>query len=140
MKVTVQKLSLSAPANLPKMKPGAIADYLGELRSDRIKLEKVAEQIKGEETRTKEYLMALLPQQELSKLAGQHYSVSYKVKVVPHVTDWPKVYAYITKNDAFDLLQRRPVAEAFVSRWEAKEKIPGVEPINKPDISIGALK
>ena len=56
--------------------------------------------------------------------------------VVPNVKDWTKFYAWINKNKAPELLQKRVAVEAWRERTEGGKALPGVEPFTviKPSL------
>jgi len=65
-------------------------------------------------------------------------SVSITRVIVPLVTEWDEFYAYIRKNDAFYLLERRPASVAYRDLLEATdgEAIPGVSSYERVGISM----
>ena len=74
-----------------------------------------------------EHLIDTIPKSNLDGALGKMAMVSIQRATYPTVKDWPTFYAYVKKNDAWDLLQKRPAVVAFRDRWENKEVIPGTE-------------
>ncbi len=118
---------------------GACADRVYQLRQQRLTAQKVVEGIQAEETALREHLIATLPKSQASGVAGKLARVTIETKVVPQVADWPKFYAYVKKTGSFDLLQRRLTDGAVKERWEAGQKIPGVQTFNAVTVSINKV-
>lgn len=115
---------------------GELADSLWELRHDRLELQRRAEEMKQGEAELSEKILALLKDLGLKKATGTKATVSASVRTVVDVQDWDKVYAYIKKNNRFDLLQKRPSVMAFNEVWDNGKSIPGTEPLPTPILSL----
>jgi hypothetical protein len=124
------------PEDLTGIPAGKLADLLYKLRAERGEIEGKAEEVKAEETRIKDFLIETMPKAELSRITGELANAALTRKVVPQVADWDKLYAFIEKNDAFDLLQKRPSELAFKERWEAGVQVPGVDQFTVLGISV----
>lgn len=83
-------------------------------------------------------LLAELDAQGTVKATGRKASVSVQETIVPQVEDWDAFYAYVRKNNAFELLQRRPVAEAWREHAmnRRSKTVPGTVPFAKRKVSI----
>lgn len=79
-------------------------------------------------------LMHLLSASNLTKASGKLATFSVNSAIVPTIKDWDKFYAYIHKNKAYYLLERRAATKACRELFAAK----GVE-LNK-DGQITNLK
>jgi len=68
---------------------------------------------------------------EAVRTAAGMYSI--RRDTVPKVEDWDKLYDYIKKGEAFEMLQRRISVTAWRERADLGETVPGVtaEVINK---------
>lgn len=68
---------------------------------------------------------------EAVRTAAGMYSI--RRDTVPKVEDWDKLYDYIRKGEAFEMLQRRISVTAWRERADLGEEVPGVtaEVINK---------
>jgi hypothetical protein len=110
---------------LPKT-AAKVADLLYKTREERYAINKQAEEKEEIEKACRDFLIANLPKGDASGVAGAIARVSIEVKEIPQVSDWPALQAYIKKNDAFDLLQRRLSDTAVQARWDDKKKVPGV--------------
>jgi hypothetical protein len=129
-------MKTKVPADLATMKAGDLVDTLWKLRQERKTIEEGAELIAKEERRIKDFLIDTMPKSSLERLTGKLANATLKRSVEPAVKDWPAVYKFIVKHDAFDLLQKRSSAPAFRERWEAGVVIPGVEQFHALDISV----
>ena len=82
------------------------------------------------------YIMQELEDSSLTGASGKVGQVTIKDKDVATVKDWQKFYAYIKRNNAFELLNKAVNQKSVAERWEDKKKIPGVEAFNKKSLSI----
>jgi hypothetical protein len=117
---------LKMPA-LPR-KLGQLVDFIQVLQEER---EQIAQALTAKDDQIAaviKHLEANFDSAELNGARGVLGVAERKSATVPKVVDWPKLYAYIKKTGDFDLLHKRPTTEAFRSRWENKETVPGVEP------------
>lgn len=69
-------------------------------------------------------------------VTGKVGRVEIKMKTVPNVADWEKVYAHIAKKKEFELLNRAINAKAVGERWEQGKEIPGIEKFDRPSVSL----
>lgn len=106
---------------------GACADKLYQLREERLKQQKIVDDIEAEEKALKAHIINTLPKSEASGVSGKIAKVKVETDDIPQTEDWDKVWQYIKKNNAFDLLQRRLNNAAVEERWEAGKKIPGIK-------------
>ena len=114
-----------------------LADKYGQAREERLAEQRKVDKIKNGENQLKAQLMAKLEEAGVSTVGGKAFAVSLKITDEPTVTDWDKVYAFITEHDAFDLIQRRLSPPAVRLRWEDEITIPGVAtfPVAKLSLS-----
>lgn len=106
---------------------GACIDQLYKLRKERHDIEKKAEAVKEKETELEGYILETFKKTDLDGARGKMAVVGVSQSTVPSVKDWDKLYKYIKKEDAWDLLQKRVSATAYRERMDAKEVVPGVE-------------
>lgn len=118
---------------------GAVADLLYKTRKARLAKAKEVEKLQAQETELKEHIIANLPKSNASGIAGKVARVSVSNKLEYRVSNWADLYKYIKKNDAFALLQRRLSTEAVAEVIEEKKKLPGVESIDIPRVSLNKL-
>lgn len=114
----------------------ACADLLYVRREQRLAADKVADELKKEEVSLENWIIDHLPKSDATGVAGHIARVQVLNKTVPRVVDWPALYKYISKNKAWELLQRRVGEGAVKERWEAGKEVPGVEHYSFPKVSI----
>ena len=105
---------------------GEIADELYEMRAARQEAQKCVDEMKRQEAAVGDVLQAKLQEAKLTKAAGERASVSLRTSTVPTVESWEDLYAYVAREEAWDLLQRRLAAPAFRARWDDGLAVPGV--------------
>jgi hypothetical protein len=118
---------------------GACADHVYTLRQERLAAQKVVDALEEEEKALREHIINTLPKSEATGAAGKLARVTVITKEVPQVKDWDKFYAYVKKNNAWDLMQRRLSAAAVTERWEAGKEVAGVEPFKAVTLSINKV-
>jgi hypothetical protein len=115
---------------------GACADRLYALRELKAAAQKSVDAIEAEYNAIREYVIETLPKSEASGVAGRVGRVAVVRKEVPQVEDWTAFYAYVKKNNAFELLQRRLGDAAVKERWDAGKVVPGVTKFTAVTISL----
>lgn len=115
---------------------GACADRLYALREKRLAMQREVDLVEEEEKALKEHLINVLPKSEASGVSGKTANVKIVTKEIPQVKNWPSFYAFVKRNGAFELLGKRLVDSAVKERWEAGEKVPGVESFTAVTVSI----
>lgn len=73
-----------------------------------------------------------------NKYSGQHGGYIFKAnpKVIPTVTKWEDVLAYIRAEHALDLLQRRLTESAVKTRWDNGIIVPGIDKTTKWSVTV----
>jgi hypothetical protein len=119
---------------------GACIDLAYRSRQERLDKEREfneqIEALKEKEQAIEEHIIATFKKSDIEGAKGSIATAGIIRNTIPSVKDWPKFYAYIKKNDAFDLLERRPARVAYNDRIEAGEDVPGVEPFVKTKLSL----
>ncbi len=115
----------------------ALVDAYIAKRTERLLADKVAENLKKEETELQKKLIEICIASGTKALGGSKGVVNYARENKPTVMNWEKLYEYIKEHDAFELLQRRLGEGAVAERWEDGIVIPGVGtfPVDKLTIS-----
>jgi hypothetical protein len=116
------------------------ADFLFITKQKRSKIQAQADILEEQEKAVREFIINNLPASEATGIAGKKARVTIEKKNVPTAKDWPKLYAYIKKTGAFDLLQRRLANDAIKARWEEGKQVPGVDVFTTKTLSINAIK
>jgi hypothetical protein len=124
------------PAKKLPTKLGDCIDLFAAAYTERKRREAEALEVKKYEDAIEEHIVKLFGAQELNGARGKLGSISLVEKDVPTVTDWDAFYAYIYKNQAWEMLQKRPGDRACQERWDAGEKIPGVDKLHKKDVRL----
>lgn len=122
---------------LPKSM-GACADLLHDTRSARLEADKYAAALKSEEERIKAHIIDNLDKNSTGA-AGKHHRVQVIIKPKHRVDPehWDSFYAYVAKNKAWDMLQKRISEDAVAERVNnSRAKIPGVEKFNAVTVSL----
>jgi hypothetical protein len=102
------------------------ADLLYTTRQMRLGIEKQIDELKARETSLKEHLIANLPNDGSTGVAGQVARVLIVKKEEPQVDDWEVYWKWIAKNKAWDCVQRRINPSAVKARWAEKKVVAGV--------------
>jgi len=120
------------------MNIGSEIDKLVAAREEMRGLQKQIDAIKQIFDVNAEELRMEMENQGMKKATGLLGTVSLKDTVVGHVQDWDKVYNYILRNKAFQLMQRRISEPAFREIVELRKgkNIPGIEPFTKKGINL----
>src|SRR5574343_379120 len=115
---------------------GATIDLLYELREQRQALTKQIEALKEKEASLEDHLMTNFDRSGLDGAKGKLATASLKRSTVADVTDWDKLWAYIGKNKAYELVQKRASITALRERWDAGKEVPGVAPKEITTLSL----
>jgi hypothetical protein len=127
------------PAYVSNGQPlGPQIDALFDLREKKREHEAAAREIEEIIEAKSIVIMAELNAQGLDKATGHKARIGISVSVVPQVEDWDKFYAFIRRNNAFELLERRPSAGAFREHAAARrdKTVPGAVPYVKRKLSL----
>lgn len=119
---------------IPKTLGGQI-DALYKRRLERLALEKKVKAMKAAEGELHEVILKGIAEQRSTAVRGKLATASAVTKVVGKVADWPALYAWIAKHDAFELLQRRLNNAAWLERAEASP-VPGVTSETVVELSL----
>jgi hypothetical protein len=147
-----RKISVSAPFDLPEgvamlrdgtfrvpKAPAALADLLYRTREMRLDVGRRVERLEKLESQLREYFVETLPKSQASGIAGKVARVQIETRPVPQVEDWDKFYAYVRKNNAFELLQRRLSEGAVKERLDEGKGVPGVGVFQAKKVSVTKL-
>lgn len=115
---------------------GRTADLYAEVRQLRLDMQREVDEIQARESELREHIINNLSASDDTGASGLKYRAQIKKKTKPKANDWSKIHEYIVENDRFDLLQKRLADKAVMDCLEEGIKIPGVEKIHIPDVSI----
>lgn len=116
-------------------KLGAMVDELYKIKLKKDELSKKLDALSEDYNEVQEELLEAMKAEGVDKVGGKSATISLSSAMVPTVKDWDKVYAYIMKHKAFDLLQRRLSTEAWRERLDVVP-VPGVETFKKTNVSL----
>lgn len=118
-----------AGKNLSASELADVADIFFATYKERLAADKAAAALKADEVNATRVLLEQMQRQGLTAIGGKRVRLGMDPVPdnQPHVTDWPKFYAYILKTKDFSLLERRPGKAAVKERWEDGKVVPGVE-------------
>lgn len=134
----VPKFKRLAESKLPK-RMGTAADLYYETKQMRLLFQKLTDELRAQETTLKDLLINVVPKSNATGIAGKVARAQIVLKSTFRVTDWDKVYAYILRNKAPELLQRRLSTQAIAERIDAGKPVPGVEDFQFKDVSLNKL-
>lgn len=130
MALDIAGLSKLAEARVLTSKELAtLADCWVRTNAQRLALDKESAVLKADEELAKATLIAQFQKQGITGIGGTTVRVAMNPEpdYVPAIKDWTKYYAYIYKNKAWELLERRPGRAACKERWEQGVSIPGCD-------------
>ena len=138
----LEKALRADPAKLPT---GALADLLYDLREARRRLGALTEPLDDllapAAKAVEEHFVKTLKADEASGVQGRYSRVQVTPHDIPTVNPegWPKLYAYIRRTGAFELLNRAVNREAVKERWKDKKQVPGVTVFHDKRVSCTKL-
>lgn len=118
----------------------SLVDEYVETRAQRIALEHQAGEFKKLENKQKEAIEATLKLANLATGGSKTYRATVVPDLKPTATDWGLVYAYITAQGAWDIVQRRLTETAVKARWDEGVTIPGITKFPITKLSITKVK
>jgi hypothetical protein len=119
---------------------GELADKLEAAKEKRIKADKRAAELKAEENRIKDIIIAEMETNSLSSVGGKSCVLNRTVKHRAIATDWTELYRYIKKHDAFDLLHKRLTDAAVKLREEDGVHVPGTALMEYSHLTYGKAR
>lgn len=117
-----------------------LGDKYSLARDARLAKEKEAEALKEVETGLKAQLIEGLQEAKIDGVTGKLKRAELARKDIIVAENWEALYAYIHKNKAYDLLQKRVSSEAVKERWADNKKVPGVKAEQMTTISLTKVK
>ena len=95
-----------------------------------------------QEAEVKEYLINNLSKRDERGAVGKSYQATIVKKEIPRIADPTKFYAYMAKNKAWDMMQKRLNEAAVKDRLENARggKLPGIEIFPALSVSLTKIK
>lgn len=123
-----------------KLRPlGIVVDALWAERERKREAEAAIKLIDGDIEALTLELMERMEKEGLDKISGTKASLSIGAAVTANVTDWDAFGAWIIKNKALHLLQRRVSDPAYRELLEHGKKVAGTEPFVKKRLNIRSI-
>lgn len=116
---------------------GACADLLFTMREKRLAADKIAEELKKQETALINHIIDNLDK-ESSGAIGKHHKVRVVTKQKPQIKDFDALAKWVKKTGRFDVFQRR-LSETAIMDTLAQPRskgVPGVELFNAVTVSL----
>lgn len=119
---------------------GACVDLAYQLRSERLefqrKMEADLEDMKAAEKEINDHIINTFKKSEIDGAKGKLCTAALIPFTAPNVKDWPKVFEWIAKNKAWDLMEKRMARVAYRERLDIGQEIPGVERYDGVTLSL----
>jgi hypothetical protein len=134
-----------APAPFKPPKSLAVcADLLYTTKNERLAVQKTVDALEAKERILREHLISNLPKSDASGISGKVARATVENKTIVTVTSYDDLHKYILANakktpGVWGLLQKRVSDATVKDLWAAKKKIPGVEPMFVPVVSLNKL-
>lgn len=106
------------------------------IKKEEAKLAKLKERYEAKE----EEIFGSFNNEELMGAQGKLGKVTIARSDHAVVKDWDKLYKFILRNKAFELLQKRVSGAAYRERLEAGKKVPGLENFVKVELKLSEVK
>lgn len=116
------------------------ADAFYLTRQRRYAMQREIKNLETYEHALRERIIRDLPKGDATGIAGRVARVTRTEREQPQVVDWDKLYAYIKKRDAWELLQKRLSDGAVRERWDDDLDVPGVTSFIVIGLSVEKLK
>jgi len=143
LRPALARLKKVAKIDLGKIKLGALADHLYDLRAAKAALNGITvafdEVLPVAIKNLEEHFISTLAVGESSGVQGMKSRVQISDNPIPTVEDWAKFYAHIKKTGNFELLNRAVNRAAVKERWEEKKQVPGVGVFHDKRVSVTKL-
>lgn len=106
--------------------PGEAIDLLYKTRSERLALEKQADDVKKLESALQEHILSQFDKNKLEGARGSLATATVTVDETAKVEDWDEFVKYVMKKKDFTLLHKRCSVTAVAERWANNELVPGI--------------
>ena len=122
-----------------KITIGSLIDTMNHLREKRRLIAKQDDELKKEYDAAETQLIEMMDAEGCAKSTGKTASAGISETMVFNTVDWDAFMAYLIKTKQAHLVQRRVSAPAVLELFQAKGKVPGLEPFTKRAINLRAL-
>lgn len=115
---------------------GKLVAQLAKVKADRAKVSSELADLKAQEELLTQEALEQMEEMGVDQLRIGNQSLSRSKKIVPSVDDWDQFWAYIVKEKAYHLLQRRPAEGAYRELRATGEDVPGANDFEKESLSV----
>lgn len=119
---------------------GKSIDLAFELRAVRLEFEKQVDEVvsalKARYKEVEDHIINSFNKSDIEGAKGQLATAGINKTTVAQVEDWEKLWPWIAKQKAWDMVQRRINDKSYRDRLEEKQKIPGVVPYVVTKLSL----
>jgi hypothetical protein len=123
-----------------EIKTSDLLHRIFEIRRARADLKTQDQALQEEFNQIEQVLLARADDQGATRISTSDGTAIVSEEIVPTITDWDALYAYIKENDAFHFLQRRVASAAYREALTANQEIPGLAPYTKRSLNFRAAK
>lgn len=120
--------------------PGGCVDAIYKLDMEITATKKTLKEQEEQRSALAEHVQTVFTKEKITSAKTKNARVEFKPKHRWNAEDWDKIHAYITKNKAWDLMQKRLSDKAIDDRIEDGKKIPGVKKFSYNKMSITEKK
>lgn len=121
---------------MPKPSLGKLIDDIYDLDKEIDKRQRAIAVIDAERKKLLDQLIHRYKKEDINGAAGSTAKASISYRNHVNVKSWPKLYAYIKANSAWDMLQRRASSKAYMARVEQGVRVPGCQIFKELVVSI----
>lgn len=123
---------------LPK-KPGELADLLYTTKNLRYEVQHRVDRLQKLQTAIETWFINNLDADAATGVAGHKALAKIERKLIPQCEDWDALYAFIARNKAWELLQKRLGETAVKERLDAGQDLPGITIFQAKKVSVTKL-
>lgn len=113
-----------------------LISQLGEMRTEKKRLEHGARQISARIERKEREIMDAMDDQQITESKSAAGKVTLGEAVYPQVEDWPEFHRWILENHYLHFLERRAAVLAYREALNQGIAVPGVVPFTKRKITF----
>ena len=124
---------------------GKKIDQFFKIQGKRLNLERQAKKIKIEENKVRDDLIEAMDKAKIDAAKGVLGTVSLRRPEIVRAVDWPALFKWVRKNNAFEILSRGLNQSNITERYEqhpalAKKGIPGTDTVTVVKFSATAKR
>ncbi len=123
---------------MAKLRLGTLIDRLGKADQEQKTITAALEKVKARRLSVEDEIFNRFSKQDIDGASGKRYAVKLRRSRNASLKDWKKLAAYVYRNKALDLFQRRIAKQSWLDRMAAKKgrPIPGIDAYDVVKISL----